>query len=143
MTAEGAANGHISGQVNEEVITNGGASAEIKLPNGNDEVTVDKDVTTNDIVETLSEESTTNEIKGTEEITTNEIKGTEDITTNEIKGTEKITTNEIKSTEEITTNEFKVKYEVQSDDKKESENQTDEDKNLSPLSTIFQLYRGG
>ena len=121
VTAEGAANGHISGQVNEEVITNGGASAEIKLPNGNDEVTVDKDVTTNDIVETLSEESTTNEIKGTEEITTNEIK----------------------STEEITTNEFKVKYEVQSDDKKESENQTDEDKNLSPLSTIFQLYRGG
>ena len=108
VTAEGAVNEHISGLANGEVITNGEASAEIKLSNGNDsvteettnEVTVDKDVTTNDIVETLSEELTTNEIKGTEELTTNEIKGTEELTTNEIK------------------------------DKKESENQTDEDKNV-------------
>ena len=83
MTAGGAVNEHISGLANGEVITNGEASAEIKLSNGNDsvteettnEVTVDKDVTTNDIVETLSEELTTNEIKGTEELTTNEIKG--------------------------------------------------------------------
>jgi hypothetical protein len=91
---QGAVNGHISGLANGGVITNGEASAEIKLSNGNDsvteettnEVTVDKDVTTNDIVETLSEELTTNEIKGTEELTTNEIKGTEELTTNEIKG---------------------------------------------------------
>ena len=83
VTAGGAVNEHISGLANGEVITNGEASAEIKLSNGNDsvteettnEVTVDKDVTTNDIVETLSEELTTNEIKGTEELTTNEIKG--------------------------------------------------------------------
>jgi hypothetical protein len=108
VTAEGAVDVHISGLANGGVITNGEASAEIKLSNGNDsvteettnEVTVDKDVTTNDIVETLSEELTTNEIKGTEELTTNEIKGTEELTTNEIKG------------------------------KKESENQTDEDKNV-------------
>ena len=83
VTAEGAVDVHISGLANGGVITNDEASAEIKLSNGNDsvteettnEVTVDKDVTTNDIVETLSEELTTNEIKGTEELTTNEIKG--------------------------------------------------------------------
>ena len=75
VTAEGAVDVHISGLANGGVITNGEASAEIKLSNGNDsvteettnEVTVDKDVTTNDIVETLSEELTTNEIKGKKE----------------------------------------------------------------------------